>query len=410
MAAFEFTALDAKGKSQKGTFEADSARQVRQMLRDKRWTPLSVTQVAQSGRQKNQQGGGGGGLSFGGGLSASQLALITRQLATLVQASMPIEEALKAVAEQQDNRRTRNAVVAIRSRVLEGYTLAQSMDAFPNYFPQMYRATIAAGEHAGFLDKVLNRLADHTEQRMQSRQKVQLALMYPMILVLASIGIVSFLLGFVVPDVIKVFIDSGQELPLITRILVGASDGFQVWWPYLLGGGFALFLIIRSVLQRPAVRKAWHASLLTMPVIGRFSRALNTAQFASTLSILTRSGVSLVDALAISSQVVSNEAMRAAVVTVAKRVSEGTSLHKSLQDTSLFPPLMLHMIASGEATGELDNMLERTAHNQQSEVEGRIAMIVGLFEPMMLVVMGGIVLVIVLAILLPILNMNTLIS
>ncbi|CAM3634498.1 type II secretion system inner membrane protein GspF [Parendozoicomonas haliclonae] len=406
MAAFEFTALDESGRAQKGTQEADSARQVRQMLRDKQWTPLSVEQVAE-GKAKSSQSFQ---FSFGGGLSASQLALITRQLATLVQAAMPIEEALKAVAEQQENRRARNVVLAIRSRVLEGYTLAKSMDAFPSQFPQMYRATVAAGEHAGYLDKVLNRLADYTEQRMQSRQKVQLALLYPMILVLAAIGIVSFLLGFVVPDVIKVFADGGQELPWITSVLISASDGFQVWWPWLLVGSVALVFLIRYLLKRPAIRLIWHERLLSLPVIGRFSRALNTSQFASTLSILTRSGVSLVDALAISSQVVSNEAMRKAVVLVARRVSEGASLHRSLQDTTLFPPLMLHMIASGEATGELDNMLERTANNQQMELENRIAMLVGLFEPLMLVVMGTIVLVIVLAILLPILNMNTLIS
>ncbi len=408
MAAFEFSALDEAGKSQRGTLEADSARQVRQMLRDKRWTPLSVEQVAE--QRKKRADGSGGGFSFGGGLSASQLALITRQLATLIQASMPIEEALRAVAEQQENRRTRNAVLAIRSQVLEGYTLAQSMDAFPNQFPRMYRATIAAGEHAGYLDKVMNRLADHTEQRMQSRQKVQLALLYPMVLVFAAIGIVSFLLGFVVPDVIKVFVDSGQELPVITRLLIGASEGFQKWWPYMLGGSVGIAMAVRSLLKKPAIRQAWHKRILFLPVIGRFSRALNTSQFASTLSILTRSGVSLVDALGIASQVVGNEAVRDAVISVARRVSEGESLHKSLQDTKLFPPLMMHMIASGEATGELDNMLERTANNQQSELENRVAMLVGLFEPLMLVVMGAIVLVIVLAILLPILNMNTLIS
>ncbi len=407
MAAFEYTALDGAGKQQRGTLEADSARQIRQILRDKQWTPLSVDTVTE---QKKKGETSGIGFSFGGGLSASQLALITRQLATLIQAAMPVEEALQAVAAQQENRRTRNAVLAIRSRVLEGYTLAQSMDAFPSHFPQMYRATVAAGEHAGYLDKVLNRLADYTEQRMQSRQKVQLALLYPMILMLAAVGIVSFLLGFVVPDVIKVFIDSGQELPLITTLLIGASDGFQAGWHYILLAVIALVFAARYALSKPAIKVLWHHQILSLPVIGRFSRALNTSQFASTLSILTRSGVSLVDALAIASQVVSNEAMRASVIEVAKKVSEGASLHKSLQDTTLFPPLMLHMIASGEATGELDNMLERTANNQQMELENRVAMLVGLFEPLMLVVMGAIVLVIVLAILLPILNMNTLIS
>ncbi|MCL6271142.1 type II secretion system inner membrane protein GspF [Sansalvadorimonas sp. 2012CJ34-2] len=405
MAAFEYTALDEAGKQQRGTLEADSPRQIRQMLRDKSWTPLSVDTVSE---QKNKNSTVIRGL--GQGLSASQLALITRQLATLIHAAMPVEEALQAVAAQQENRRLRNIVLAIRSRVLEGHTLANSMDAFPGHFPQMYRATVAAGEHAGYLDKVLNRLADYTEQRMQSRQKVQLALLYPMILMLAAVGIVSFLLGYVVPDVIKVFIDGGQELPLITELLIMASNGFQTWWPYLLLSVIIAVVTVQYLLKKPAIRLQWHRRILGLPIVGRFSRALNTSQFASTLSILTRSGVSLVDALAIASQVVGNDAMREAVIVVARKVSEGASLNKALKETDLFPPLMLHMIASGEATGELDNMLERTANNQQMELENRIAMLVGLFEPLMLVVMGGVVLLIVLAILLPILNMNTLIS
>ena len=204
-----------------------------------------------------------------------------------------------------------------------------------------------------YLDKVLNRLADHTEHSMQSRQKVQMALLYPVILLVASIAIVSFLLGFVVPDVIKVFVDNGQELPLITDILITASDGFQVWWPVLLLATIGTIIGVKYLLRKPAIRMRWHAQVLSLPIIGRFSRALNTSQFASTLSILTRSGVSLVDALAIASQVVTNDAMRDAVRVVARKVSEGGSLHRSLQDTKLFPPLMLHMIASGEATGEL---------------------------------------------------------
>ncbi|WP_281647534.1 type II secretion system inner membrane protein GspF [Parendozoicomonas sp. Alg238-R29] len=407
MAAFEYTALNEAGKQQRGTLEADSARQIRQVLRDKSWTPLSVEEVANNKKTRSESSSV---FSFGGGLSASQLALITRQLATLVQAAMPIEEALQAVAEQQESRRTRNAVLAIRSKVLEGYTLAQSLDNFPGYFPQMYRATVAAGEHAGYLDKVLNRLADYTEQRMQSRQKVQLAMLYPVILMLAAVGIVSFLLGYVVPDVIKVFIEGGQELPALTRFLIATSEGFQAWWPWLLLGGIAAFFGIRYILSKKSARLVWHRKILSMPIIGRFSRALNTAQFASTLSILTRSGVSLVDALAIAAQVVSNDAMKASVIVVAKKVSEGASLHKALKDTSLFPPLMMHMIASGEATGELDNMLERTANNQQMELENRVSMLVGIFEPLMLVVMGGIVMVIVLAILLPILSMDSLLG
>ncbi|WP_263078631.1 type II secretion system inner membrane protein GspF [Endozoicomonas sp. Mp262] len=406
MAAFEYVALDQQGKQQRGTLEADSGRQVRQLLRDKAWTPLSVNTVKE---QRQKSAGFLSGL-FQRGISTIELASITRQLATLIHAAMPVEEALQGVIAQQEKRRLKNMLIAIRSRVLEGFTLAQSLEAFPHAFPQMYRATVAAGEHAGYLDKVLNRLADYTEARMQSAQKVQQALLYPVILIIAALGIVSFLLGYVVPDVVKVFVDTGQDLPIITLILIAISEGFQRWWPAI----FALILIItgglRYILQRPEIRFAWHQTLLKLPIAGRFSRTLNAARFASTLSILTRSGVSLVEALVIAGQVISNDAIRKGVQDVAKRVSEGASLHHSLAETGYFPPLMLHMIASGESTGELDSMLDKTAQNQQQELDSRISMILGLFEPLMLVVMGGVVMVIVLAILLPILNMNQLLN
>ncbi|WP_419535636.1 type II secretion system inner membrane protein GspF [Endozoicomonas sp.] len=406
MAAFEYIALDHQGRQHKGTLEADSGRQVRQMLRDKQWTPLSVNTLA----DRKQQGLVSGSSFLRRGISAIELATVTRQLATLIQAAMPIEEALNGVAAQQEKRRIKNILLAVRSRVLEGYTLAKSLEAFPEVFPQMYRATVAAGEHAGYLDRVLNRLADYTEARMRSGQKIQQALVYPIILMVASLGIVSFLLGFVVPDVVKVFLDSGQELPLITALLITASDGFQEWWPFIFGGIAISIFIVRQLLQKESVRLSWHKTMLKLPFVGRFVRTANAARFASTLSILTRSGVSLVEALMIAAQVVNNDAIKMAVQDVARRVSEGTSLNKALTETGYFPPLMLHMIASGEATGELDQMLERTAQNQQMELEGRITVMLGLFEPLMLVLMGGVVMMIVLAILLPILNMNQLLA
>ncbi|WP_257294675.1 type II secretion system inner membrane protein GspF [Endozoicomonas sp. YOMI1] len=406
MAAFEYIALDHQGKQHKGTLEADSGRQVRQMLRDKQWTPLSVNTLA----DRKQQGEEERSFFLRRGISAIELATVTRQLATLIQAAMPIEEALNGVAAQQEKRRIKNILLAVRSRVLEGYTLAKSLEAFPEVFPQMYRATVAAGEHAGYLDRVLNRLADYTEARMRSGQKIQQALVYPIILMLASIGIVSFLLGFVVPDVIKVFLDSGQELPLITELLINASEGFQTWWPLIFGVIAAAIVVVQHLLKKPSIRLSWHRILLKLPLVGRFVRTANAARFASTLSMLTRSGVSLVEALMIAAQVVNNDAIKNAVQDVARRVSEGASLNRALTETGYFPPLMLHMIASGEATGELDQMLERTAQNQQMELEGRITVMLGLFEPLMLVLMGGVVMMIVLAILLPILNMNQLLN
>ena len=406
MAAFEYIALDPEGKQHRGTLEADSNRQVRQILRDRQWTPLSVDAVDE---QKKNKAGSLPSL-FQRRVSAVELATITRQLATLIQAAMPVEEALQGVASQQEKRRLKNILLAIRSRVLEGYTLAQSLEGFPQIFPQMYLATVAAGEHAGYLDKVLNRLADYTEARMQSMQKVQQALLYPVILMVAAVGIVSFLLGYVVPDVVKVFVDTGQELPGITVALIAASEGFQSYWLVLFILIALTVFICRQALKRPTVRLSWDQVFLRLPVLGRFSRSLSAARFASTLSILTRSGVSLVEALMIAAQVVENRAIRGAVVDAAKKVSEGSSLNKALSGAGYFPPLMLHMISSGESTGELDEMLDRTAQNQQMELDGRIAMLLGLFEPLMLVVMGGVVMVIVLAILLPILNMNQLLN
>ncbi|MGI9273698.1 MAG: type II secretion system inner membrane protein GspF [Endozoicomonas sp.] len=406
MAAFEYLALDQQGKQHKGSLEADSSRQVRQLLRDREWTPLSVNPVSE---QKKATTGGFSAI-FQRGVSPVELATITRQLATLIQAAMPVEEALYGVASQQEKRRLKNMLLAVRSRVLEGYTLAQSLEGFPQVFPQMYRATVAAGEHAGYLDRVLNRLADYTEARMQSMQKVQQALLYPVILMVAAIAIVSFLLGYVVPDVVKVFVDTGQELPGITVALIAASEGFQAYWPIIFGAVFLAVVISKQALKRPQVRLSWDRLFLRLPLLGRFGRTLSAARFASTLSILTRSGVSLVEALIIAAQVIDNQAIRESVQVVARRVSEGSSLHRALSETGYFPPLMLHMISSGESTGELDEMLDRTAQNQQMELDGRITLLLGLFEPLMLVVMGGVVMVIVLAILLPILNMNQLLN
>lgn len=403
MAAYEYVALDQQGKKHEGSLEADSSRQVRQLLRDKEWTPLNVDVVKE--RKKSE-----GIALFKRGVSPMELATLTRQLATLIQAAMPVEEALQGVAAQQEKRRLKNMLIAIRSKVMEGYTLAQSLETYPEAFPQMYRATVTAGEHAGYLDKVLSRLADYTEARMQSMQKVQQALLYPLILMAAALGIVSFLLGYVVPDIVKVFVDTGQDLPLITEILISASDGFQRWWPVIIVLIIAAVISMKYLLRRPEVRIVWHGYLLKFPILGRFSRTLNAARFASTLSILTRSGVSLVEALAIAGQVVTNDAIRLAVKSVAQRVSEGTSLNRSLSETGYFPPLMIHMIASGESTGELDEMLDKTAQNQQLELDSRMALLLGLFEPLMLVVMGGVVMVIVLAILMPILNMNQLLN
>ncbi|MDO9320857.1 MAG: GspF family T2SS innner membrane protein variant XcpS [Pseudomonas sp.] len=404
MAAFEYLALDNNGRQQKGMLEADSPRQARQLLRDKQLTPLEVKQAR--GREQKSSGT----LGFAQGLGARDLALLTRQLATLVQAALPIEEALRAAAAQSTTPKIKSMLLAVRGRVLEGHSLAASLKEYPSAFPELYRATVAAGEHAGHLGLVLDQLADYTEQRQQSRQKIQLALLYPVILMVASLTIVCFLLGYVVPDVVKVFVNTGQELPVLTRGLIATSSVVKDW-----GWLMALVLIggvlgIRYALRDEALQRRWDAMVLALPLIGRLARATNTARFASTLAILSKSGVPLVEALSIAAAVIANLRIRDKVIIAAQTVREGSSLTRALEASEEFPPMMLHMIASGEKSGELDQMLARTARNQENDLAAQVALLVGLFEPFMLVFMGAVVLVIVLAILLPILSLNQLVG
>ncbi len=403
MAAFEYKALDQKGKQKKGVMEADSARQVRQQLREKGLAPLSVEQT----REKQSSSSPFGSKRR---LSVKELALITRQIATLIQSGIPIEETLSAVASQSEKTNVRSMLLAVRAKVLEGYTLADSLSEFPAAFPTLYRSTVAAGEHAGHLDLVLNRLADYTEARQQARQKIQLAAIYPVILAFVAISIVVFLLTYVVPDIIEVFVNNGQELPPLTQGLLAVSDFLAKW-------GLAIFVLMvlggiafKASLKKDNFRFAFHKRLLYMPFIKKISRGANTSQFASTLSILNSSGVPLVDAMRIAAEVLSNDCLKASLNEAAVKVSEGGNLHHSLEQTGYFPPMMIHMIASGESSGELDQMLERTARHQESDLQGLIETIVGLFEPLMLLFMGGVVLVIVLAIMLPILNMSNLVG
>lgn len=405
MGAFVYQALDQRGKQQKGVLEADSARQVRQQLRDKGWTPLSVEQTTT--REKANSG------SFflrSPGLSVPELALITRQLATLIQAGLPIDESLRALSDQTGKQRIKAMILAIRAKVLEGHTLAKALAEYPRAFPHLYRATVAAGEHAGHLDGVLNRLADYTENRQASDQKIRLAAMYPIILSVVAIAIVVGLLTYVVPDIVEVFIKNGQELPGLTAFMLNLSYFIRDWGLLTLLLLIAGLIAFRIALRGPAFRQRWHAFLLRVPVFGGFVKDANTARFGSTLAILTSSGVPLVDAMRIASQVVTNIPIQQALAQATIKVSEGGSLHKSLAETRFFPPIMLHMIASGENSGELDSMLARTAAQQETALENTVSALVKIFEPMMLLVMGGIVATIVAAIMMPILELQKMVQ
>src|SRR5690554_2708041 len=403
MAAFVYRAVDTNGKQQKGVLEADSSRQVRQQLRDKGWIPLSVEVTTQ--KAKNE-----GVFSRSPRLSVPELALITRQLATLIQAGLPIDESLKALSDQTGKQRIKAMILAIRAKVLEGYTLAKALAEYPKAFPHLYRSTVAAGEHAGHLDSVLNRLADYTEARQASDQKIKLAAMYPIILSIVAIGIVIGLLTYVVPDIVDVFVKNGQELPGLTQFMLNLSHFITDWGLLTLILLVVALIVFNMTLRNAGFRKKWHAFLIRMPALGRFVKDTNTACFGSTLAILTRSGVPLVDAMRIASQVVLNIPIQEALTQATIKVSEGSSLNKALAETGFFPPIMLHMIASGENSGELDSMLAKTATQQETTLENTVEALVKIFEPLMLLMMGGIVATIVAAIMMPILELQKMVQ
>ncbi|NND66458.1 MAG: type II secretion system inner membrane protein GspF [Halioglobus sp.] len=406
MTAYRYRALNTEGKLVKGVLEGDSERQVRTQLRGQNLRPVDVGE-ANAARLP------GAGFSFSNlfnRISTGDLALITRQLATLVDSNLPLDEALQAAAAQSRSSRIKGMLLQVRSRVAEGHTLAYAMAEFPQVFSEMYRAMVTAGEHAGFLGPVLQQLADYTEQRQYSGQKLKMAMIYPFILLGVAVAVVLLLMTFVVPKLVGIFAQSRQELPALTQGLITASDFFQQYGSWLVVGAIALWLLARQLLKNPGRRKRWHRFLLAVPGISRLLIAMDTARFASTLSILMASGVPLLDSLRIAGQVLTNLVLREDSEFVAERVAEGSSLNRALQQSGRFPPMMVHMVASGETSGELELMLERSATNQERELEMTLGTMMGLFEPLMVVFMGGMVLTIVLAILLPIFNLNTMVS
>lgn len=404
MPAFRFEAATAAGRIERGVLDADSARGARSLLRERGLTPVSVAPVDTASAQ------GGASRVLGGRLRDADLALATRQLASLLSARLPLERALSAVVEQAERPVVRERFAAVRSEVVGGQTLADSLAKFPRDFPEVYRALVAAGEQSGDLGLVMSRLADYVESRTALAQRVKLAFTYPVIVTLVAVAVIVALLTYVVPQVVGVFTQTKQKLPLLTVMLIAVSD-FVRQWGWLLALLMAgAVLVVRSMLRSsPTLRLAWHTRLLDVPLFGRLIRGVNTARFASTLAILTASGVPLIRALDAGARTLTNDALRANVDDAISRVREGAGLSRSLAAGGHFPPVMIHMIASGEATGELPQMLERTAQTLSGEVERRTLALTSLLEPLLILVMGGVVLMIVLAVLLPIIEINQLV-
>jgi general secretion pathway protein F len=404
MSAFEFQALDARGKTVRGVREGDSARQLRQQLRDEGLTPLSVTEVGEGGRGRGRRVAGGRAR-----IGTAEMAVVIRQFAALLSAGLTVEDALHGLVQQAENHQVKAVLSGLRAQVTEGRSLAEATRAFPRTFPGIHRATMEAGERTGKLDVVMERLAGYVETQQAVRQRMGVALVYPVILLLVALAIVVGLMTYVVPQVVKVFEDTGQQLPALTRGLIALSDFLRAYGIILLLILSAGFVAVVLSLRRPGPRRAWHALLLRMPGVRRFVRGADTARMARTLAIMTGSGVPILAAMRSTEGVMHNVVLREDLQKAAAEVTEGVSISRALARRGSFPPLLVQMVASGEASGRLDQMLDRAATVMEREVEGRVAVLVSLFEPATILFMGGVVLMIVIAILLPIFDLNQLI-
>jgi general secretion pathway protein F len=400
MEAFQYQALDAAGRTVSGVIEADTARQARMQLRAQGLLPSALGPV--NARERAKQG-------WARGIKSAELSLVTRQMATLLASGLTMEQSLNALIEAADEPVTREVMTGVKTEVTAGSSLAVALGSYEKSFPDFYCALVHGGEESGALPTVLQHLADYLDARQAMKQKTGLALLYPMLVTIVALSIVTGLLVYVVPQVVQVFQQSRQTLPLLTRALIALSDFLRAAWPYIVTIIIGTAVAARMALRRDAARRSWHAFLLRLPWLSSLIRGINTSRFASTLAILVGGGVPLLSALASGARVMTNMVMREAIERAIDRVREGTSLARALGETRAFPPLLIHLVASGEVSGKLEQMLERAAHLETQALERRLAVFLTLLEPVMILVMGGVVLLIVLAILLPIIEINQLV-
>jgi general secretion pathway protein F len=403
--AFRYEAVDAAGATRKGVLNADSPRAARADLRQQGLLPISLDAIA----AQLDAAGKSRARAFGERLSTTELALFTRQMASLLEAGLPLEQAFTALLEQAERSYVRDLIASIRAEVMGGASFSDALSRHPRDFADIYRALVASGEQIGHLSRVLSRLADYIERRNALVQKVKLAFTYPAIVTVVAFAIVIFLLTYVVPQIVSVFANTKQKLPLLTVIMLAVSDFVRHYGWLVLLVVIGLAFAWRSALRQPAIKQRWHTWLLTAPLYGKFERSLNTARFASTLAITTGSGVPILRALQTSRDTLSNVAMQQLVEEATASVREGVSLARALAVQKHFPPMLIHMIRAGEITGELPAMLERAATAQEQDLERRTLTIAGLLEPALILAMGVVVLLIVLAVLMPIIEINQLV-
>ncbi len=400
MEAFQYQALDAAGRTVSGVVQADTARQARIQLRAQGLLPSVVGQVRASERASQ---------AWARSLSSAELSLLTRQLATLLESGLTMEQSLNALIDEAAEPLTREVLAGVKTEVIAGSSLAVALGVYEKSFPDFYQALVHGGEESGALPTILQHLADYLDSRQALQQKTSLALIYPVLVTVVAVMIVTGLLIYVVPQVAQVFQQSRQNLPLLTRALIGLSDFLRDAWPYIVALIFGGTMAARMALRHAGVRRRWHVLLLRLPGLGLLIRGVNTSRFASTLAILVGGGVPLLNALQSGARVMTNAVMREAIERAIGRVREGTSLARALGETRVFPPLLVHLVASGEVSGKLEQMLDRAARLETQALERRLTVFLTVLEPAMILVMGGIVLLIVLAILLPIIEINQLV-
>lgn len=399
MSAYQYHALKKSGHITKGVIEADSERQARQLLRDRHLIPTSIQPFKKNNLLRHKDK-----------LPAQDLALFTRQLATLLAAGIPIDEALRGVALQSEKEKVRQLITGVRAKVIEGFALAQALGEYPLAFPELYRATINAGEQTGRLDLVLEKLADYTENQQKNRQKIQQALIYPSLMVIVSLSIISFLLAFVVPKIIDVFKSSGQSLPAMTNLLLSISSFVQADGLYIVIFLVACMMAFKRSLKNEAIRTRWHTLLLRLPLIAYLIKSINVARYIHTFGILFAAGVSVLETMRVSASLVNNLTMRKAFNHATAQVREGVAISQALKETGYLGPMATHLIASGEKSGQISVMMERAALHLDNEVKRLIDTALTLLEPLVILFMGGVVLFIVLATLLPIFSMEQLVT
>lgn len=402
MPRWTYSALDREGRRRRGTLQGDNPRHVRGLLREQGLRPLSLRPARGRGEAKRLWP------RKRRAMGNEALAQICRQLATLLRGGLPLDTALKALAEQRS--RHGGVLMEVRARVQEGYSFSESLDAAGRVFPELLVATVGAGERIGRLGEVVERLAEHFEKRQALRQQVRAALAYPMVLAALSLGIVSLMLVYVVPQVTPVFVDSGVELPALTQILLAVSDFLRAWGWLVLPAATVGAVLVARAMRLPAARKRLHRLLLETPLFGALSRELNSARLMQSLATLTGAGVSVWESLRVAARLLTSLPMRDAAMAAAEEVSEGTPAADALDRSGLFPPLCIQLIASGEASGELHQLLGRAAETQERELSSRIDTMTALLQPLLIMVVGGFVLLIVLAVLMPIFEMNRLIG